>query len=86
MYTQTEINLNIKDKPPSEYFAEIIEQCNGGPVKYGGITDVNTLKENLAQNCIPESVMTMKIDDYHEFLKQRRELMAKKIKKYYFSL
>ena len=49
VYTQTEININIKDKPPSEYFKEIIEQCNGGSVKYGGIINMHELKENMRQ-------------------------------------
>jgi len=86
VYTQSEINIAIKDKPPFEYFTEVLEQCKGGAVKYGGITNNETLKENMAQNCIPESVFKMSIDDYHEFLKQRRSLMAKKIERYYKNL
>ena len=86
VYTQTEINNAIKDKPPFEYFRELSEQCKGGTLKYGGITDINTLKENMHQNCIPESVFKMSIEQYHDFLKERRVLMAKKIKNYYQNL
>lgn len=86
VYTQTEINLAIKDSAPFEYFKEILDQCNGGTLKYGGITDINDLKNNLAQNCIPESVFNMSIDNYFDFLKERRTLMAKKIKNYYKNL
>lgn len=86
VYTQTEINLAIKDSAPFEYFKEILEQCNGGTLKYGGITNINDLKNNLTQNCIPESVFDMNIDNYFDFLKERRTLMAKKIKNYYKNL
>ncbi len=42
--------------------------------------------ENLRMNCIPETIFSMDIDKYNEFLMQRRLLMAKKIKDYYYSL
>ena len=86
VYTQSEINVAIKDKPPFEYFGELLKQCDGGDVKYGCITDIEVLKENMQQNCIPESVFGMSVESYHGFLKQRRMLMAKKIKNYYQSL
>ena len=86
VYAQSEINLSIKDKPPFEYFGEVLEQCNGGPTKYGGITDLEVLKINMKQNCIPESVFTMSVEKYNDFLKERRELMAKKIEHYYKNL
>jgi hypothetical protein len=37
-------------------------------------------------NCIPKSAFGMDVEEYEKFLKQRRMLMAKKIKKYYASL
>ena len=85
VYTQSEINIAIKDKPPFEYFGEVLKQCDGGPVKYGAITDMEILKTNMKQNCIPESVFDMSIESYHDFLKQRRKLIAKKIENYYKS-
>jgi len=86
VFTQTEINIAIKDDPPNKYFAKLKEQCNGEKPKYGGIIDMDVLKENMSQNCIPETIFDMIDDDYFEFLKQRRVLMAKKIKEYYQSL
>ena len=50
------------------------------------ITDMGSLKENMKQNCIPDNMDKMNLDDYLDFLKQRRVLMAKKTKKYYQSL
>ena len=37
----------------------------------------------MKQNCIPESIFDMSIERYHDFLKQRRKLIAKKIENYY---
>ena len=43
---QSEINIAIGDKAPEIYFAELLKQVNGGPKRYGGITDLDDLKEN----------------------------------------
>ena len=86
VYLQQEINIKIGKKAPNDYFAQILEQCNSGEVKYGGITDLESLKANLAQICIPESIFLMTLDDYPVFLEERRKLMAKKIEAYYNSL
>ena len=37
------------------------------------------LDSNWKINCIPENTVNMTIDDYEEFLEERRYLMAKKI-------
>jgi len=81
--TQTEINIAIGDKPPSVYFDEVKNQCNGGAKKYGGITSMDDFKENLAQHCIPEGILGPLADDFDAFLAERRELMAAKIKSYF---
>lgn len=86
VYLQQEINIKIGKKAPNEYFREILSQCEGGEVKYGGITDLDSLCINLEQNCIPESIFDMTIEHYPEFLEQRRRLIAKKIERYYKSL
>ena len=86
VYTQQEINIKIGNKPPKEYFSDVIKQCNGGSLKYGGINDMKMLKENLKQNCIPESIFEVTIDDYDKFLEERRILMAETIRNYYFAL
>ena len=82
-YTQEEINIKIGNKAPSTYFADIQSQCNGGPVKYGAILDMDTLRANLAANCVPEAIFAMDETGYSEFLKMRRQLMAAKIRGYY---
>ena len=85
-YTQTEINIAIKDRSPKEYLADILEQCDGGELRYGGITDKDALNKNLAQNCIASDIFEMGIDDYDGFLEKRRILMARKIKNYFQNL
>jgi hypothetical protein len=83
---QSEINIAIGDKAPAVYFRELVEQCQSGKKKYGGIIDLNELKANLAQNCIPDSMLSANVLDYDSFLEQRRKLMAAKIKAYFQTL
>lgn len=83
---QTEINIQIGKKAPNEYMKSVVEQCNGKENKYGAINTLEDLKINMEENCIPESFITMTVEDYDEFLKERRKLMANKVKEFYQSL
>ena len=83
---QTETNLQISDMSPKEYMQIVNTQCNSNGNEIGSINEKGNLLENLKINCIPESLDLMNIDDYDSFLKQRRILMAKKIKDYYNTL
>jgi len=83
---QSEINIAIGNKEPRVYFSELLAQCQGGPKKYGNLTDLQELKENLAMNCIPEGMEEATSDDYDEFLRKRRKLMAEKIRTYFEKL
>lgn len=85
-YTQEEINIKVGNKPPRSYFADIQAQCSGGHLKYGAIADMNTLCANLAANCVPEEIMDMDVEQFEDFLKRRRELMANKVRGYYEGL
>ena len=86
VYMQQEVNIQVGDRAPEVYFDEMLSQCNNQELKYGGIDSVSELHENLKSNCIPESVFSMNIDNYDEFLLERRKLMAAKMKDYYYSL
>jgi hypothetical protein len=88
IYTQTEINIQIGKKAPNEYLAYVQDvQCQGGTTKYGGITNIDELKDNLRNDCcLPANLATMNISNYQEFLNQRRILIAKRLKEYYYSL
>lgn len=84
--TQSEINIAIGDRPPEKYFSELLDQANGGPIRYGGITDMETLRENFKQNALPDYLLQGHVPDYETFLKDRRQLMAQRIKKWFESL
>ncbi len=86
VYMQQEVNIQIGDKSPEVYFEKVLNQCHNKELIYGGINDSHELHSNLKSNCIPESIFTMNIGDYEEFLIARRKLMAEKIKNYYHSL
>ncbi len=80
---QSEINIAIGDKAPETYFAEIADQANGGPKRYGGIVDRERLQANFAQNCLPAGLIDGEVPDYDTFLIERRRLMALRIKEWF---
>lgn len=63
-----------------------LRQCETKELKLGNITELTLLKENLAENCIPETVIEMDASRYDEFLIERRKLMAAMMRRYYMSL
>jgi hypothetical protein len=85
-YLDTATNISVGEKAPNEYFKILLEQCETKVLKYGNIADQEILTENLKENCIPENIVSMNIENYDEFLLERRKLMAKKIKEYYDKL
>ncbi|HJK75267.1 MAG TPA: DUF262 domain-containing protein, partial [Methanocorpusculum sp.] len=52
VYTQSEINIKIKDQAPRDYMAQVREQCTSGKTEYGGINSLEKLELNMAANCI----------------------------------
>lgn len=83
---QSEINIGIGDRDPKVYFGELVDQCNGGAKRYGGITTVEEMRSNLHMNCLPECLLGGEIPSFDDFLEQRRKLMAQKIKTYFEGL
>ncbi len=83
---QSEINIAIGDKSPSEYFSKLLEHCNNGSAAFGAITDIDEMQENFAMHCIPNGMENKTIEHYEEFLLERRKLMAQKIRNYYWHL
>lgn len=65
-------NLQISDKAPKEYLAD------STIMQYGS-------DENFALNAVPLTLKDMDFTNYHDFLEQRRALMAKKIRGLYYS-
>lgn len=80
---QSEINIAIGAKPPAKYFKELSEQCRGGVRKYGAISRVGEMKENLEAHCIPDDFLDGGVCDYEEFLAERRRRMALKVRDWF---
>lgn len=83
---QTEINIAIGNKAPSQYFKELQAQCETETHKYGAIVNKNELEANFAAHCLPSEMEQKDINDYPEFLASRRKLMSHKIRDYYSKL
>ncbi len=83
---QSEVNVKVGNKPPLEYFGIIREQIKSNDRLISGIVSEQDLLHNLEVNCVPADIMDMSIDDYPEFLLERRKLMALKVKGYYNTL
>lgn len=86
VYMQSEINIQVGNRSPKDYFSIMKQQIENAQMLFGAITTFEDLKANLTMNCIPESIMYMEIGDYEIFLAERRKLMARKIRDYYRSL
>jgi hypothetical protein len=85
-FLDTQVNKGISDDAPNIYFPKAFKQCETKIIECGSITDQKLLKQNLQANCIPDGIEAMDFHDYESFLKQRRSLMAQKIRHYYESL
>lgn len=83
---QKEINIAINDTAPATYFSELLTGCADGQPAYGGIDTSDELQANLEAHCIPKRIGTSIFDNYDDFLRERRKLMAAKIRAYYQSL
>lgn len=85
-YLDTPVNIVVGKKSPEEYFGNALSACNSDNNEGWAITDENDFWENLNENCIPHEVIRITAADYPDFLKERRALMAKKIRNYYEKL
>lgn len=83
---QSEINISIGAKAPSQYFDELQRQVSGGERRYGAIVSSDELLDNFRQNCIPATLAAGSVPDYEDFLAERRKLMALKLKDWYQQL
>ena len=86
VYTQSEINIKIKDNAPCDYMANMKKQIAGEGSFYGSITTREDLEANLSENCIPVEFMEMDVSNYSLFLEKRRKMMSQYIRDYYMCL
>ncbi len=83
VFLQTNANIKIGGKKsPKEYFSEIKNNI----AKYSELQNWEKILENLKQNDIPEEIINMEVNDYDTFLQKRRELIGKRIKRFYESI
>jgi hypothetical protein len=86
VYMQSEINIKVGNKPPNEYFKNIIDGISSSNPNLSGISQMEDLEKNLSINSIPLDILNMNIENYEDFLVLRRRMMADKMKEYYFAL
>lgn len=86
IYLDTQINKAISDDAPAIYFSKVKEQCRTKNIVFGNISADELLNENLRENCIPDDIFDMDIENYDDFLQKRRKLMAKFVQEYYKNL
>lgn len=85
-YLEKRINIAIGDRKPGDYFSEARDSIVSGNSYFGDISSVESLELSLRANCIPEGIFSMGVEDYEDFLVERRKLMAQKIRAYFESL
>ncbi len=85
-YLDTQVNKAISDDAPAVYFKTVMEQFSTGNAEIGNIMDKTSLDINLAENALPPDNISMTVDDYENFLSQRRQLMARMIEMFYKNL
>lgn len=86
VFMQTEINIKLGNKVPKDYFGIIKNQIAENNLNLSGISSEEQLLTNLNQHCIPTEITQMDATQYEDFLIARRQLMADKMKEYYFNL
>ncbi len=84
--TVTEIFIRVNSAGAELSQADFAMSKIASNETHGGLTALADMKENLAMNCVPTSLLEGQVPDYDAFLEQRRRLMAAKLKSYFQSL
>ena len=86
IYLDTQVNKAISDDAPNVYFGKVKDMIQSGHVSFGNMLSDEQLQKNLQDNCIPPGIVDMTVENYEEFLIERRKLMAAFIRDYYRGL
>jgi hypothetical protein len=86
VYTEQSTNIKIGKKAPKDYMKLIKDEISNRTNNICSIDNEDSLMDNLRQNDIPRSLITGTHSEYSTFLKERRQLIAKKLKDYYYNL
>lgn len=82
-YLSNDINTKVSNAEPKVYMGNILN----GEGYYGSpLANEIEVKQNLKEVAIPEMLINATHEDYDEFMRQRRTLMANKVREYYNSL
>jgi hypothetical protein len=80
VYTEQSTNIKIGMLAPKEYMSKVKDQITQNKLDICTIDSLDGLNENLMINDIPLNIMEVDHSNYEDFLKERRILMANKIK------
>jgi hypothetical protein len=86
VYTEQATNIKVGKMPPIEYLRKVKQEIEEGTFNISTIDSSISLENNLSENDIPVSLQTANFNNYDDFLKERRKLMAIKIKNFYKKL
>jgi len=86
VYMQSEINIKVGNKAPNVYLSEVQAQIESGDKHISGISSTEELHQNFRDSAIPSDIVDQTVDGYEDFLQRRRQMMAEKIREYYYSL
>jgi hypothetical protein len=86
VYTEQTTNIKIGKQAPVQYFDRVKSQLVTNSYDLCTIDSEALLTQNLIDNDIPVSIINAVATDYESFLKERRKLIAKRIKTYYEQL
>ena len=86
VYTEQATNIKVGMLTPKDYLAKVAAQIDSNVFDISTIDSIDTLENNLKVNDIPKTLLNSTHLDYNNFLKERRKLMAAKIKNYYEQL
>lgn len=83
---QQEINIRVGAKQPSDYMKLLLEGITQNSNYLGAINNEDDLSANLKENAIPEIIFDSGVENFHDFLVQRRLMMSQIIQRYYHKL
>lgn len=82
-YLSNDINIKISNAEPNIYMNNIISGKNnyGSPLR-----SIDEVRHNLESAAIPETLINATHAEFEQFMQERRQLMAAKIREYYQTL
>ena len=85
-YTEQPTNIKIGMLPPKDYMQKVKNEIATGVLNITSVDSETILADNLVQNEVPLDFHNYEQLDYEAFLAERRGLIAKAIKTFYYQL